>query len=267
MKTGLKRNTSDAFYTKTDVARDCIDAFYQHVKPDDSDIILEPSAGSGSFSTQIEPVIALDINPQHPSILQQDFLKIHESPVYEKLSQETTPVHVIGNPPFGRQSSLAKSFIRIASAFASSISFILPKSFKKDSFQKTFPLHFHLIFQTDLPEGSFLIADEPHHVPCVFQIWVRKETPRDVAPTLEPEGFVFCRKEEGDLAIRRVGVYAGKLIENNLDQLSEQSHYFIRLVSMSRAQFKRRYKAHTLEHDNTVGPKSLSKQEILKCLL
>ena len=47
-------------------------------------------------------------------------------------------LHFIGNPPFGRQSSLAKKFIKhICSCDKTkTIAFILPKSFKKDSLKK-----------------------------------------------------------------------------------------------------------------------------------
>ena len=50
-------------------------------------------------------------------------------------------IHIIGNPPFGRQSSLAIKFIKKSAEFCDSISFILPKSFKKDSLKKHFPLN------------------------------------------------------------------------------------------------------------------------------
>jgi hypothetical protein len=42
-------------------------------------------------------------------------------------------IHIIGNPPFGRQSSTAIKFIKKSCLFCNSLSFILPKSFKKDS--------------------------------------------------------------------------------------------------------------------------------------
>ena len=55
--------------------------------------------------------------------------------------------------------------------FCNSISFILPKSFKKDSLKKSFPLNFHLIYEGDLPDKSFLVDGVEYDVPCVFQIW------------------------------------------------------------------------------------------------
>ena len=48
-------------------------------------------------------------------------------------------IHIIGNPPFGRQSSLAIKFIKKSCEFCDTLSFILPKSFKKESLKKHFP--------------------------------------------------------------------------------------------------------------------------------
>ena len=84
-------------------------------------------------------------------------------------------IHIIGNPPFGRQSSLARKFIKKSCDFCDTLSFILPKSFKKDSFQKTFPLYFHLVYQVDLPEKSFQVNSKDYNVPCVFQIWIKRD--------------------------------------------------------------------------------------------
>ena len=84
-------------------------------------------------------------------------------------------IHIIGNPPFGRQSSLAIKFIKNLVNIAIVCLFILPKSFKKDSMKKHFPLEYHLIFEFDLPENSFIVDDKEHNVPCVFQIWEKKK--------------------------------------------------------------------------------------------
>ena len=73
----------------------------------------------------------------------QDFLK------YFPHSNTFNKIHVIGNPPFGRQSSLAIKFIRHSAKFCNTISFILPKSFKKDSMRNKVPLDFHLIHEKE----------------------------------------------------------------------------------------------------------------------
>ena len=75
---------------------------------------------------------------------------------------------------------MAIKFIKNAAEYSDSISFILPKSFKKESLKKHFPLKYHLIYEYDLPKDSFLVDNKKHDVPCVFQIWERKDYDREV---------------------------------------------------------------------------------------
>ena len=90
----------DKFYTQKEVAKECIELI---PNIDTYDVIIEPSAGSGSFSSQLK-CIAYDIEPEGENIIQQDWLTTE--PRKEK------HILVIGNPPFGARSALAKSFIR-----------------------------------------------------------------------------------------------------------------------------------------------------------
>jgi hypothetical protein len=47
---GLKRNIIDKYYTKNDVVQLCLNLVEKHVKINTKkDIIIEPSAGNGSF--------------------------------------------------------------------------------------------------------------------------------------------------------------------------------------------------------------------------
>lgn len=265
--TGLLRKPTDEFFTNTNVALECIRLFMEHIVPGPDDILIEPSAGSGSFSHNLRGnVYAFDIKSRHSSIMEKDFLTLPSSPWFKTtILDQHVPIHVIGNPPFGRQSSLAKKFIRLCCAFSSSVSFILPKSFKKDSFQRTFPLHFHKVYETDLPPGSFTIGDKVHDVPCVFQIWKKHIILRENPSRQEPYGFVFCKKEDTpDFALRRVGVYAGKLVVGpDFINVSPQSHYFIKVVHQDKQQFVSCYHRIIFGHDNTVGPKSISKTEFI----
>ena len=156
---------NDKFYTKSPIAIECI----QQINLSSYNTIIEPSAGNGSFANQIENCLALDIDPEYDNIIQQDFLLFDSSKLLH-------PVLVIGNPPFGRQSSVAIKFIKKSCEFCDDCSFILPKSFKKNSLKRAFPPNFHLIYETDLPSNSFLVDAVEHDVPCVFQIWEKKDT-------------------------------------------------------------------------------------------
>ena len=145
MKTGKNRDIIDQFYTNTDVSSKCIEYLYDTLEIGINDLFIEPSAGDGSFSDYfIENKIKIDtydIEPKKDYIKKVNFLELDTN----KYKSYGHKIHSIGNPPFGRQSSLAKKFIKKCSEFSDSISFILPKSFRKESYQLAFPLNFHLI--------------------------------------------------------------------------------------------------------------------------
>ena len=257
MSKGLSRNTIDKFYTKDTVVESCIEAIRKHLIIND-DLVIEPSAGNGSFITGIQSLtqncIFYDIEPENEQIVKQDYLQ------YKHDKRKT---HIIGNPPFGRQSSLAIKFIKKSCEFGSSVSFILPKSFKKDSMKKAFDLRFHLIFEMDLPEKSFLVDGKEHNVETVFQIWERRDINREVVINIEPSGFMFVKKTENpDISFRRVGVNAGT-IDTDVDK-SIQSHYFIKFTNGKSIQHNIDALKIKFNHNNTVGPKSISKQELIK---
>ena len=135
-KTGLKRNTIDKFYTNTNIANECLNILKNTgIIDKEIDLMIEPSAGNGSFITGIKNLCSnyafYDLEPMHDEIIKQDYLNFE--------NKTTLRTHVVGNPPFGRQSSYAIKFIKKSCQFCHSLSFILPKSFKKDSLKKHFP--------------------------------------------------------------------------------------------------------------------------------
>lgn len=266
-KRGLKRNTIDKYYTKPDVVQSCLTLLKTHIKIDNStDLIIEPSAGNGSFINGIKELstqyLLYDLEPEHPEIVKQDYLLLNM--VLNMAPEINRKIHIIGNPPFGRQSSLAIKFIKKSCEFCDTISFILPKSFKKESLKKTFPSHFHLVVERDLPDKSFLVNNIEHDVPCIFQIWEKKTFVRDVSIKLEPINFIFVSKtDDPDISYRRVGVNAG-IIDTNIAEKSEQSHYFISFTNDKSVDENIRVLSQIkYDFNNTVGPKSISKQELI----
>ena len=65
---------ADKYYTKPEAVKILLST----VRLESYDIIVEPSAGSGNISLEIAkqhyPVVAIDIEPEHPSIERLDFL-------------------------------------------------------------------------------------------------------------------------------------------------------------------------------------------------
>jgi hypothetical protein len=264
-KTGLKRDTIDKFYTCPATAKNCLEHVAACISIDPiNDLIVEPSAGNGAFIPEImqlcQNTIFYDIEPEHPSIIKANYLLLN--------CDTLKKTHVIGNPPFGRQSSLAIQFIKKSALFADSISFILPKSFKKDSMRSHFPRRFHLVFQADIEEKAFLQDGLPVDVPCVFQIWEKRTEERQFVAKLDtdPAIFRFVKiDEDPDISFRRVGVNAGTIDNKNLDTKSVQSHYFIKFgPAINKKEFIEKMMQIKYAQDNTVGPKSIGKQEIIR---
>lgn len=265
--TGLKRNIKDKYYTKNEVVDTCVKQLEENLDINDNDICIEPSAGNGAFIKNIKSVFKnykfYDIEPENEEIVKQDYLDFNFNKI---IGENYNKIHILGNPPFGRQSSLAIKFIKKSVLYCDSISFILPKSFKKDSLRKHFPLNFHLIHEYDLPKNSFIVDNKEYDVPCVFQIWLKKNTNREVQEKLKPNKYEFVKiNENPDISFRRVGVYAGK-IDTNVENKSIQSHYFIKFDSNIFTEELLK-KLNIIEYsckDNTAGPKSISKQELIK---
>lgn len=283
--TGLQRNTQDKFYTKSNIVNDVINDIKAHItelnNTSDSvlNVVIEPSAGNGSFISaikllHIKKAYYYDILPENDEIIKQDYLKLDINKLGTELSElGNYKIHIIGNPPFGRQSSTALKFIKFSCRFADTISFILPKSFKKESMQNKIPLNFQLIFQRDLPNNSFLVDNIEYDVPCVFQIWCKSDNYRIKKDKLKECGYSFINYKKSNnievdatIAFRRVGVYAGTIYTSELSKKSYQSHYFIKfdindehkdaiIEKLKLIQFN--------ESENTVGPKSISKQELI----
>lgn len=269
--TGLKRETIDKFYTAQFIVEKCIDLVKKHIHIQKKDICIEPSAGNGSFIKYIKSLFEnyrfYDIKPENDEIIEQDYLEFnYNTKSIIKTKESNGKIHIIGNPPFGRQSSQAIKFIKKSCEYCDSISFILPKSFKKNSLKKHYPLKFHLIHEYDLPKNPFIIDKKEYDVPCVFQIWIKNEVERELPKKLKPNKYKFVKKTEGhDISFRRIGVNAGYISKETADKCI-QSHYFIKFVDIDLTDeiFK---KLQNIMYDcktNTCGPQSISKQELIE---
>ena len=109
-----------------------------------------------------------------------------------------------------------------------------------------------------------MVNEEEHDVPCVFQIWEKKDVMRTVIVKLEPQQFTFVKKtDDPDISYRRVGVNAG-VIDTETAEKSVQSHYFIKFANGKLVEDTiEKLRKINYEFNNTVGPKSISKQELI----
>lgn len=74
----------------------------------------------------------------------------------------------------------------------------------------------------------------------------------------------FVKKTEfPTLSFRRVGIKSGE-ISTIIEDKAKSSHYFIKLKNgLSKTKFLKIYSKIKFRHDNTVGPRSISQQELL----
>lgn len=149
----------DKFYTKFPIAGECISL----VDLTPYDMVVEPSAGNGSFSRQLN-CTAYDIEPECEGIVRKDFMTVQPP--------DCKCLLVIGNPPFGVRSSLAKKFIsKSIEIGAKTIAFILPDTFNKFTNQKVFPPEWRLVKVHKISDTCFETKQGDYHVPCSFFIW------------------------------------------------------------------------------------------------
>jgi hypothetical protein len=110
---GLKRNIIDKYYTKDIVVELCLNFVKKYIQINTDDLIVEPSAGNGSFIKGIKLLTSnfrfYDLEPDNNEIIKQDYLLFDHDSIKENFSK----IHIIGNPPFGRQSSFAIKFIHL----------------------------------------------------------------------------------------------------------------------------------------------------------
>ena len=208
---------NDQFYTKQNIAKNVFEKVSSRYN---IDMYVEPSAGSGSFYTLLPKScrIGLDIDPKTNGVKKVDYFEFDVNSLKEKHDN----ICVIGNPPFGKNSSLAVKFFNRSAEYAKYIAFILPRTFRKDSIVNRLNKNFHLSYEEILDKNSFELLDKTEYsVSCVFQIWERKNKTRiDIVKNKKHKDWTWVSKsEKPDFAIRRVGVNAGKIYEYNNKQV------------------------------------------------
>lgn len=256
----------DQFYTRPEIAKYCIEKFLTISDFNNFDVILEPSAGKGSFYNLLpnEKRLGIDIEPKAEGIIKQDFFTF--TPIIDK------KYLVIGNPPFGRVSSLAVKFFNKASDFCDMIAFIIPRTFNKVSVQNRLNLNFHLVYNEDLPlkPCSFEFSEhssgrrEPEMTAkCCFQIWVKGSSKRllIIQETEHPD-FSFVKPEEADFAMRAYGSNCGE-IDLEMKELTIKNWHWVK-ANINKEELIRRFKSLDFsESKNTVRQDSLGQKDLI----
>lgn len=261
---GSTARVLDKFYTKPGIAEDCLKFLHQtllHHQILKSPVLwIEPSAGNGAFLSKLpQPCVGVDIAPEAPGIQQANFLE---------WLPPAAPVNriTVGNPPFGKNASLAVEFFNHAAKFSSVIALIVPRTFEKESVQRRLDSSFHLLSELALPLDSYTLESEEYEVPTVFQIWERRVYKRSTVarPRSHPD-FEFTKRASADFAFQRVGANAGK-IKLDFKDVADASHLFIRSLTISRSEMIDRFRTldFSVVKHKTAGNPSISMGEIVQ---
>jgi predicted RNA methylase len=262
MKHHLERINNEQFYTDPQIALKLINHLKTHIGSFDSfKLIVEPSAGTGSFSLNLpkNKTLAMDIEPKHITIKKKDFLLFNSSQIQHNYHPDS--VLCIGNPPFGHNSSLAKKFIQKCSEFSNHIAFILPKSFRSPSYMKSIPINYHKVLDLILPTNIFIYPNahtNPKKLQTVFMYFKWQSTPRRNPQTYKPnDNWMYVLKSgqqdienEADFRVVRGAGKVGKCyIRNHSDYRvsgSSFTDYYIKL----RGPYKRKLRSICDQIDN-----------------
>ena len=118
----------DQFYTKMEIAKQCWKTLQNKVNINEINWFIEPSAGTGNFYKLLpkDKRRGIDLDPKYPGVMQMDYLTLDMSGLYQDGIDKYL---VIGNPPFGKISSLAVKFFNKSAEYAEVIAFIVPVSY------------------------------------------------------------------------------------------------------------------------------------------
>lgn len=225
----------DKFYTKSEIVDICLEKIDKFYDWREWDLVVEPSAGNGNFYLRIpvENKIGLDIAPEHESITQMNFFDYAPDNKDQKIL-------VVGNPPFGRVSSMAVKFFNHAAEWANVIAFIVPRTFRRVSIQNRLNLNFHLKYDLEIPTTPCAF-EPPMMAKCCFQIWERKDELRTMiqTETVHPDWEFLSmgpKDENGqptppqgaDFALRAYGGKCGEIKDIELQTLRPKSWHWIR---------------------------------------
>lgn len=266
----------DKFYTVPEYSKKCIEKVFNIYNEVKWDLILEPSVGNGSFFNQISNSyfkIGVDISPEVQSeknnIITQNFLEYKPDSHFKKIL-------CIGNPPFGKNSSLAIKFFNHSSQWSDVIAFIIPRTFRKISVQNRLNKYFHLVYDEEIPVKPCHFTPSMS-VKCCFQIWEKRKNERTkIMLPIEHKDWSFLKfgekdiygqptpPKDADFAIRAYGGKIGDIVTENLELLRPKSWHWIKCNIDKFILIDRMKKLNYYNSNNTARQNSMGKSELVK---
>ena len=167
---------------------------------------------------------------------------------------------IVGNPPYGKNASLAVKFLNKAAEYSDHISFVLPRTFRKPSVLNRIDEHLHLVEDVDTPNETF-----GGTIITCRQKWEKRGEKRERIRTYtQHPDLNFVSKAESNVFVGRVGAGpAGKVLTADYDHLTEQ-HYFLQVTDTVKERLiEIQDTLRQLARAATVGTPSLSKHELI----
>lgn len=252
---------NDKFYTHPLVVKTLVHQLRVFCVGREITHVIEPSAGDGAFLQEISysfPAsnkVYLDILPEDVRITRMDWFDW-------RLGETVENSVVIGNPPFGKNSSLAVKFFNKAATHSPIfIAFVLPKTFMKRRFWTKLDQRYSLLWQEECGKNSFTMDGKIHDVPCVMQIWGQK-TREDRLPTVL-ELFKEVEPSVATCFIRRAGGKAGRIV----DSYTPSSTYSVQCSNETNIRLAEMKDEIKEQASKTVGVRSITLLEIEDILL
>lgn len=212
----------DKYYTPPDLAKWCIDKTFKVIGKNNITHIIEPSAGNGSFSKQLE-CDAYDIAPEDESIVKSDFLNLDIPYKQGRL--------IIGNPPYGVANTLAVQFYKKSIQLCDYIAFILPSSQYNNNNQM---YEFDLIHSELIDNKDFTELDK--RINLTFNIYKRNKNGFNSKPNYKLQDVVIKEARKGsknnvtndyDIGICSYGWSLGKETDY-IGQYANEFYFYIK---------------------------------------
>jgi hypothetical protein len=275
MATNNTKNTReeglDKFYTIPSISEKCLAAIGAKYDWNSWDLVIEPSAGNGSFLSRIPTSkrIGIDIAPEHKDIIKKDYFDYTPPAGLAKIL-------VVGNPPFGKVSSLAVNFFNHSAKSASVIAFIIPRTFRRVSLQNRLDRNFHLVHDDDIPSDPCSFSP-PMQVKCCFQIWERKGIERELIKLSTthadwdflPNGPLDASGQptppkNADFALLAYGGECGRIVKTGLETLRPKSWHWIKAKINADTLIQRFSSLDYSLSKNTARQNSIGRGELVK---
>lgn len=226
----------DQFFTKSNIASECVQYLNSIFDLNKFDLIIEPSAGRGDFVKALptDKLLAIEIDPE----LCKDNSYLCKSWFDYEPDYLDKKILVVGNPPFGTQNKKSVDFFNHAAKFAEVIAFIIPRTWNKQSIHNRLDKNFILSYSKDLDDNCFY-GDKFTTVKCCFQIWSKSIVPRikinkiishphwEFLPYINMGNNILIPPQNADFVILAYGSKSGQ-ISDDLTKWKPKSVHFIK---------------------------------------